>query len=158
MSTTLGKLREYETVLVINPELTDEQVAEITDRLKGVLEKMHATLLREDHWGKRKMAFEARKQGRGNYFLLHYAAPVGTVEELERTLRNLEHVHRFVTQLNGEVIDVEAKKAEVEKMVRERAAAKAKAEAERKEREAAERAMGDDDDDDDDDDREQAAG
>ena len=69
----------------------------------------------------------------------------------------IEHVHRFVTQLNGEVTDVEAKKTEVEKMVRERAAAKAKAEAERKERELAERSMGDDDDMDDDD-REQAAG
>ncbi|MCA9552773.1 MAG: 30S ribosomal protein S6 [Myxococcales bacterium] len=157
MSTTLGKLREYETVLVINPELTDEQVGEIIDRLKGVLDKMSATLLREDHWGKRKMAFEAKKQGRGNYFLFHYVAPVGVVEELERTMRNLEHVHRFVTQLNGEVTDVEAKKTEVEKMVRERAAAKAKAEAERKERELAERSMGDDDDMDDDD-REQAAG
>lgn len=138
MSTTLGKLREYETVYVINPELTDEQSKEIVDRLKGILDKKSATLLREDNWGKRKMAFEAKKQARGNYHILHYAAEVGVVEELERTMRNLEHVHRFMTEIHGEVSDVEAKKVEVDTMVRERAAAKAKAEAEKREREAAE--------------------
>ncbi len=138
MSTTIGKLREYETVFVVNPDLTDDVVNEtIVDRLKGVLDKKKAELLREDRWGKRKMAFEAKKHARGNYILLHFVAEVGVVEELERTMRNLEHVSRFTTTRIGEVIDVEAKKAEVEKMVKERAAAKAKQEAERREQEAA---------------------
>ncbi|MEL7369630.1 MAG: 30S ribosomal protein S6 [Myxococcota bacterium] len=137
MSTTLGKLREYETVLVVNPDLTDEVVnGDIVDRLKGVLDKQGAELLREDRWGKRKMAFEAKKHSRGNYILLHYAAKVGAVEELERIMRNMEPVTRFTTSRIGEVVDIEAKKAEVDKMVKERAAAKAKQEAERREQEA----------------------
>lgn len=138
MSTTIGKLREYETIYVINPEQTDDQVTAINDRLKGVIEKKGGSLLREDGWGKKKMAYEARKQTRGNYFVLHYAAEPAAVAELERTMRNLEHVHRFMTERHGPVTDVETKRAEVEKAVRERAAAKAKAEAERKEREAQE--------------------
>ncbi len=138
MSTTIGKLREYETVLVVNPDLTDDVVNEtVVDRLKGVLEKQGAELLREDRWGKRKMAFEAKKQSRGNYVLLHYIAKVGVVEELERTMRNVENVTRFTTTRLGEVIDIEAKRAEVDKMIKERAAAKAKQEAERREQEAA---------------------
>ena len=73
MSTTLGKLREYETVIVVNPDLTDDVVNEtIVDRLKGVLEKMKAELLREDRWGKRKMAFETNRNARGNYILMHF--------------------------------------------------------------------------------------
>ena len=124
----MAKLREYETVFVVNPDLTDDVVNEtIADRLKGVLEKQGAELLREDRWGKRKMAFEAKKHSRGNYILLHYVAKVGVVEELERQMRNLEHVTRFTTTRLDEVVDVEAKKAEVEKMVKERAAAKAQA-------------------------------
>ena len=127
--------------LVVNPDLTDDVVNEtIVDRLKGVLTKKGAELLREDRWGKRKMAFEAKKHSRGNYILLHYVAEVGVVEELERTMRNLEPIDRFTTTRLGEVIDVEAKKAEVEKMVKERAAAKAKQEAERREQEAAQAA------------------
>lgn len=138
MSTTLGKLREYETIYVINAEQTDDQVGTINERLKGVIEKNGGSLLREDGWGKKKMAYEAKKQTRGNYFVLHFAAEPGAVSELERTMRNLEHVHRFMTEMHGPVTDVETKRAEVEKAVREAAAAKAKAEAERKEREAAE--------------------
>jgi small subunit ribosomal protein S6 len=138
MSTTLGKLREYETIYVINPERTDEEVTEINDRLKGVLQSKGASLLREDTWGKKKMAYESRKQTRGNYIILHYAAEPEAVLELERIMRNIEHIHRFMTELHGPVVDVAAKQAEVDKAVRDRAAAKEKAEAERKEREAEE--------------------
>ena len=133
-------LREYETLYVINPELTDDASNAVIDRLKGVIEKMNAELLREDRWGKRKLSFEVKKHGRGNYTLYHYIGPVGVVAELERTMRNLDEIIRFLTVTNGNVLDLAAKRAEVEKMVRERAADKARQEAERRERE--ERMMG----------------
>lgn len=136
MSTTLGKLREYETVFVVNPELTDDAVnSEVVDRLKAVLEKKGGELLREDRWGKRKLSFEVKNHSRGNYILLHYVGQPGVVEELERSLRNNEHAVRYISSLLGVVTDLEAKRAEVDKMVRERAADKARLEAERKERE-----------------------
>ena len=137
MSEALGKLREYETVFVVNPELTDDVAkSDVLDRLKGVLEKKGAELLREDAWGKKKMAFEVNKNPRGNYILFHYVGDVGVVEELERSMRNAEHVLRFMTTLHGDVSDVEAKKAEVEKMLEE-CAIKAREEAERVAKEAA---------------------
>ena len=128
-------LREYETLFVINPELADDAANAVIERLKGVLEKMNAELLREDRWGKRKLAFEVKRHGRGNYTLFHYIGPVGGVAELERTMRNLDEVIRFLTTMNGNVLDIAVRKAEVEKQARERAADKAKAEAERRERE-----------------------
>lgn len=136
MSTTLGKLREYETLIVIHPELTDDAVAQEIERLKGVLEKTGATLLREDKWGKRKLAFEVKKQIKGNYQVLHYASESASVDELERIIRNSDTIIRFMTTLKGPVTDIEAKKAEVENMVKEAAAAKARAERERQERAA----------------------
>lgn len=128
-------LREYETLFVINPDLTDDAANVIIDRVKGVLERMNAQTLREERWGKRKLAFEVRKHTRGNYTMVHYIGPVGVVSELERTLRNQDEVIRFLTTVHGNVTDVEARKAEVEKMVRERAADKARQDAERRERE-----------------------
>ncbi len=122
MSATLGQLREYETLVVLNPELADDAAGQTVDRLKDVLDKKKATLLREEKWGKRKLSFEVKKQARRHYFLLHYVAPVGTVAEVERTCRNIDQVIRFLTTLNGDVTDIEAKKAEVEKMVAKRAA------------------------------------
>jgi small subunit ribosomal protein S6 len=122
MSAALKKLREYETLVVLNPELADDAAGQAVERLKDVLSKKKATMLREEKWGKRKLSFEVKKHGRGHYFLLHYVAPVGAVEEVERTCRNIDQVIRFLTTLNGDVTDIEAKKAEVEKMVAKRAA------------------------------------
>lgn len=120
MSTTLSKTREYETMLVINPELTDDQTTEALDRFKEVLTRMKGELLREDRWGKKKLAYEVKNQMRGQYIILHYVAEVGVVEELERLARNMEHVYRFLTTMAGEVRDIEAKRAEVERMIKER--------------------------------------
>jgi small subunit ribosomal protein S6 len=122
MSAALKKLREYETLVVMNPELADDAAGQAVDRLKEVLDKKKATILREEKWGKRKLSFEVKKHARGHYFLLHYVAPVGAVEEVERTCRNIDQVIRFLTTLNGDVTDIEAKKAEVEAMVAKRAA------------------------------------
>lgn len=137
MSKTLGALREYETVFVINPDLTDEAVNELFERFRSVLARTGGTQLREDKWGKRKMAYDMRKNPRGNYILLHYAAEHQTVRELERTARNADPVIRFHTDLRGPVIDLEAKKAEVEKLVRERSAERARLEQEKAEAGAA---------------------
>lgn len=140
MSQKLGQQREYETLLVLNPELTDDQSTQAVDRLKEVLDKKKATLLREEKWGKKRMAFDVKKSPRGNFFLLHYVGDVGVVEELERTCRNIDPVIRFLTTVNGDVKDLEAKKAEVEKMVAKRAAEREKAEAEAKAAEEARQA------------------
>jgi small subunit ribosomal protein S6 len=122
----------------MNPELGDDAVQSTIDRMKGVLEKKGAQVLREEAWGKRKLAFMVKKQPRGTFHLLHYVAGAGTVEELERTFRNTDQVLRYLTVGNGPVSDLEARRAEVEKVVREAEARRAKAEEERKEREARE--------------------
>lgn len=140
MSKTLGTLREYETVFVINPDLTEDAVGELIERFKGIIEKEGGTFLREDRWGKRKMAFEMKKNPRGNYVLIHYLSVHAAVAEMERISRNSDQVIRFITDLKGAVSDVEAKKAEVEKYVRDKAAERARLEAERAAAAAAEAA------------------
>ena len=74
-------LREYETVFVLHPDLTDDIVTSTVDRLKEVITKMGGEILNEDHWGKKKLAFAVKKHQRGNYVLFHYVAPVGVVED-----------------------------------------------------------------------------
>jgi len=131
-------LREYETLYILNPELGDDAATSATDRLKGVLGKMGAEILREEALGKKKLSFFVKKHQRGNFQLLHYVGKPGTVEELERTMRNQDEVIRYLTCGFGQVKDVAVRRAEVEKMVREAQARKA--EAERRQREEAEAA------------------
>jgi small subunit ribosomal protein S6 len=130
-------LREYETIFVLNPELTDDAVKGVVDRLKEIITRMGGELLREENWGKRKLAFPIEKHQRGNYIHFHYVAPVGVLEEIERTLRNLDQAIRYLSTGHGYVKDIAAKRAEVERTARERAAQqqRARAEEERERRE-----------------------
>lgn len=121
MSTTLGKLREYETVVVVQPDLPEENVKGVFDRLKDAVGRKSGEVLREDSWGKKKLAYDVKTHPRGNFLLLHYVSPADGVFELERTIRNTDGVLRFVTHRMGEVTDIEAKKADVERLMRERA-------------------------------------
>lgn len=137
MSKTLGKLREYETVFIINSDLTEDLVNELMQRFKDIIEKGGGTFLREDRWGKRKMAYDMKKSPRGHYILLHFVAEHAVVAEMQRISGNTDTVIRYLTSVLGAVDDVEAKKAEVEKLVRERTAEKAREEQARREAEAA---------------------
>lgn len=135
MSKTLGKLREYETVLIINPDLTPDAANELIERFKGIISDKGGTFLREERWDKRKMAYEMKKNPRGHYIFLHFIGEQAVCDELQRTSHNVEAVIRIMTTLLGPVKDIEAKKAEVEKMVRDREE-RARLEAERKKAEA----------------------
>src|SRR6056297_1771311 len=129
MSTTLGKLREYETVVVVQPDLPEENVKHVFSRLEDALKKSDGEVLREDSWGKKKLAYDVKAHPRGNFLMMHYVAPADGVFEIERTIRNTDGVLRFVTHRMGDVTDIEAKKAEVERLVRERAKKKQEQEA-----------------------------
>jgi small subunit ribosomal protein S6 len=122
MSDTLGKFREYETVFMTGAEVQEDGAKALFQRVREAIEKNGGSVLREDGWGKRKLAYDVEKASRGQYLLVHYAAPSSAVFEVERSLRNADTVTRFTTNRFGEVHDLEAKRADVEKMMREQAA------------------------------------
>lgn len=133
-------LREYETLFVLHPELTEDAVNQVLEKLKGVITKLGGELMREDLQGKRKLAFAVKKQMRGQFVKFHYVGFPGIVEEIERTMRNAEGVIRWLSNGHGEVTDVEARKVEIDKNHREAEALRKKKEAERAERAAAQEA------------------
>ena len=140
-------MREYETTFIIQPELSDEGVQAICERLEGVLEKAGATKLFYDDMGRRRLAYPIKKFQKGQYLTLFFLDEGKAGEELERALRLDDSVLRFLTVLgNPNVADIEARKAEaveLEKLRAERAAERAQREAEeaaRAEEEARERA------------------
>lgn len=140
-------MREYETTFILQPELTDEGVQAVCERLEGVLEKAGAIKLFYDDMGRRRLAYPIKKFQKGQYLTLFYLDEGKAGPEVERALRLDDSVLRFLTVLgNPRVADVEARKAEaveLEKLRAERAAERAQRELEeaaRAEQEAAERA------------------
>ena len=124
-----SRLRRYETIFILRPDLGDTQITEITKRLEGILTSSGAEIIENDVWGQRELAYDIKAQRRGHYTKLDYAASPAAVNELERNLKLLEGVLRFLSVLVAEETDVAAARAEVEARHRRAAEARAAAEA-----------------------------
>jgi len=135
-------MREYDTTFVIQPEISEDAREALIQKFGGVLEQAGGVALEVDDMGKRKLAYEIRKFQKGHYLSLLFLDEGGAVTELERAMRLEESVLRYLTvRKEGEVDDVEGRKArgvEAERIRKERAAERAEREAEeRAAREAA---------------------
>ena len=123
-------IREYETVCILDPELEEQGALQpLLDRIEGNIAKAGGTVLGADHWGKRKLAYEINKNNRGYYVLQNYLGEKSTVVTLEKGLRIMDGVWRFLTIQLEDIEDPEARIAEA-KLQAEAAAAQAAAAAE----------------------------
>lgn len=82
---------------MIDPRLTEEEVAALLTHLGEQLKGLGAEVLHVDNWGKRRLAYEIRKQREGVYAVLRLTAEPGAVKEFERQLRLNEQVLRFLS-------------------------------------------------------------
>ena len=109
-----GTLREYETIFILRPDAQAESIAQVNQRIRGVIEQMGGKLLKLDNWGKRKLAYEVKKQLKGIYLYWQYLGTTGVVEEIERNLRMLDQVIRYYTVKVDENVDPTAKPAAID--------------------------------------------
>ena len=86
----------YETLFILRPELGGK-AKEFIDRFKKIVEDLHGTEINVEEWGNRDLAYPIQKQSRGYYSLMQYRASAGIVEELERNMKLMEGVMRFLT-------------------------------------------------------------
>ena len=89
-------MREYELVFIIHPDLDETSTNEVVERVKGWISEAGGTIDKVDPWGKRKLAYPIRKQNEGQYFLLTAQMAPTFIPELERNLRFVEPIMRFL--------------------------------------------------------------
>lgn len=87
----------YETLFVVKPTLTEEEIATQITKVKDVLVKEGAELVGINDMGMRKLAYPVEKHARGYYTVLFYKAAGTTIEELERNIKNNEDIIKFLT-------------------------------------------------------------
>lgn len=100
-------MRRFETLLLLSPELSSEARAECIGAFKAVIEREGGKVLQEDNWGMRDLAYPVKKQMRGWYVRLEYAAPGALVGELERNIRIAEGVFKFLTVKLADTVEEE---------------------------------------------------
>jgi small subunit ribosomal protein S6 len=105
-------LREYETVFTMAPELSDDVVDKLKDRLRAVVTREGGKVLKFTNWGKKKTAFPVAKQVRAIYVHMSYLAGPTSVAEVERNLRNTEEVAKFISTRVADDIDPDTRAIE----------------------------------------------
>ena len=98
-------LTEYETTVVMRPDLGGDAVETTLDRVREVLQTGGGKLLAINHWGKKRLAYPIAKQSRGIYVHTHFLGGSGLVAELERNLRISDNVLRYMTVQLAKDID-----------------------------------------------------
>ncbi|DAB39650.1 MAG TPA: 30S ribosomal protein S6 [Sulfurovum sp. UBA12169] len=87
----------YETLFVVKPTLTEEEIASQITKVKDVLAKEGAELVATQDMGMRRLAYPVEKNNRGYYTVLYFKAAGAVIQELERNLRNNEDIIKFLT-------------------------------------------------------------
>ncbi|MGN1038639.1 MAG: 30S ribosomal protein S6 [Mailhella sp.] len=90
-------MRKMETLLLLSPELSVEERETILKTMDDVIVREGGKMITVDQWGMRDLAYPVRKQMRGFYVRLEYAAPSQLVAELERIIRITDGVFKFMT-------------------------------------------------------------
>lgn len=89
-------MRDYELVFIVHPDLDETAFTEVVEKVKGWISEAGGVVSKVDLWGKRKLAYDIRKQKDGQYVLMQAQMPPTFSSELERNMRFLEPVMRFL--------------------------------------------------------------
>src|SRR5690606_5805788 len=90
-------MKNYETVFILNPVLSEDQAKDTVEKFVNVLKKANAEMLNIEQWGLKKMAYPINKKSTGFYNLLEFAADSTSINTLETEFRRDESVMRFLT-------------------------------------------------------------
>ena len=89
-------MNKYEVAVVVTAQITDEERAAVVEQVKAYIARRGGNVTEVEDWGKRRLAYEIAKQSEGYYYFVKVdAAPTMSVE-LEKDLRIMENVLRYL--------------------------------------------------------------
>ena len=89
-------MNQYETVFILTPVLSDDQMKEAVAKFKKLLTDNGAEILNEEAWGLKKLAYQIQKKTSGFYNLFEFKAEPSLIKTLETAYRRDEKVIRYM--------------------------------------------------------------
>lgn len=89
--------KQYETVFIMTPVLSDDQIKETVGKYQTLLKENGAEIVDENNWGMRKLAYPIQKITSGFYYLIEFKAEGSLIAKLETTYKRDERLLRFLT-------------------------------------------------------------
>lgn len=93
-------MNQYETVFIMTPVLSDQQMKETVEKFKGILTSAGAEIINEEEWGLKTMAYPIQKKSTGFYELIEFKAEPTVISKLEIAFRRDERIIRYLTVKN----------------------------------------------------------
>jgi small subunit ribosomal protein S6 len=108
-------MRRYETFIILDPELSEDQRSLVLDRVKEQIPQQGGLLAFIDEWGARRLAYEIKKREQGYYVRFDFCATGAVVDEMERFFRIDDRVLKYMTVLTDTNPDIDSIKEEIAK-------------------------------------------
>ncbi len=90
-------VRQYETVFIVTPVLSDDQMKETVKKYTDFLSNHGAEIVYTNNWGMRKLAYPIKKKTTGFYYLIEFKAEGNVINDLEIAYKRDERLLRFLT-------------------------------------------------------------
>lgn len=110
--------RTYESVVIINAALEDEQIEATIARILESVTSHGGELLEVDKWGRKRLAYPIQKSKSGYYLVIRFNASTELIATLERNYRLDENIIRYLTiSLDKFALEAIAKQKDASKSV-----------------------------------------
>jgi len=90
-------MNHYETVFILNPVLSDEQIKETVKKFEDLLISKGAKMIHKENWGLKKLAYPIQHKKSGFYHLFEYTVVGEAIDKLEVEFRRDERIMRYLT-------------------------------------------------------------
>ncbi|PZD78230.1 30S ribosomal protein S6 [Mesonia sp. K7] len=90
-------MNHYETVFILNPVLSEDQVKEAVKKYEDFLVSKDAKMVNKENWGLKKLAYPIQHKKSGFYNLFEYQVAGEVIDELELMFRRDERIMRYLT-------------------------------------------------------------
>ena len=90
-------MNNYETVFIMNPVLSEEQMRETVKKFTKTLKNYKAKIGNEEYWGLKKLKYPIQKKNTGFYYFIEFEAEGTTIADLEILFKRDERVMRWLT-------------------------------------------------------------
>ncbi|HYG38886.1 MAG TPA: 30S ribosomal protein S6 [Cytophagales bacterium] len=91
------ELKNYETVFILTPVLSEPQMKDAVEKFKKLLEDSKAEVVNVESWGLKKLAYPIQNKSTGFYTLVEFKAPGTAINTLEIEFKRDERILRFMT-------------------------------------------------------------
>ena len=108
------RLREYETIFLVRPDLAEDLVDKIVERMRGIVHRDGGKVIKVENWGKKKTAYEVKKNFRAIYLRFLYLGGTRQVAEFERNLRMTDDVLKYQSVKVADDVDAAARAVEAD--------------------------------------------